>query len=828
MTKNFSVNIFDNSVVVIDEAHNFISRIVTKIASEKEIPMNKDGKRKKVNSHTSLILYELLLSAVNCRIVLLTGTPIINYPNEIGILFNILRGYIKTWKLMLHDAEGRLTDDTIQRIFTKEKNVDYIRYSKDKILTITRNPLGFENIYSKENEYRGITSEKRGISGVNNMIVVQEREITGDEEFEKRILGLLKKNNIEVVDKTIVNYKALPDRLDPFMGMFIDETERGLKNDELFKRRIIGLTSYFKSAQEELMPRYDKLLNLNVEYIPMSKYQYTKYRIVRSEEQEREEQNAKKKKVDNKKKEGELYKEMSNSTYKIFSRLYCNFVFPPEIPRPTSEGSDSDDEVDNADVNDDAVNDDAVDVDAVNDDAVDVDVDAKGKKKELGKGKGKGLGKEKEGQIVEEEVDEDVDEDEDEDKGDGDGDGDGKPLADGLKRKKRKYNENIKMALKKLKEHESEYLNSESLMKYSPKFLAIMENIRDPEHVGLHLVYSQFRTLEGIEIFKMVLETNGFTQFKIKKNSQGNWELNISEENMGKPTFALYTGTENAEEKEVIRNIYNSDWDSKSLITEQLRKMAHNNYMGEIIKVLMITSSGSEGINLRNTRYVHIVEPYWHPVRMEQVIGRARRICSHKSLPVELQTVEVFMYIMILTKDQIENEQKHDMSKKKYKTIEDDEGNVTEYVMAKNDDKTASRIAFTTDQVLHEISNIKEMINSKIILSIKEASIDCAVYQKNGKEQLNCFQFSGDTENDAFTFVPNYEDESVRSNVNKEKVSWKAVKYEINGVTYGYRKIDNMHALLYDFDSLATNNPRIVYNLQHLSNGAIKLTEPKI
>ena len=37
------------------------------------------------------------MSAQNSKIVLLTGTPIINYPNEFGILFNILRGYIKTW-----------------------------------------------------------------------------------------------------------------------------------------------------------------------------------------------------------------------------------------------------------------------------------------------------------------------------------------------------------------------------------------------------------------------------------------------------------------------------------------------------------------------------------------------------------------------------------------------------------------------------------------------------------------------------------------------------------------------------------------------------------
>ena len=32
---------------------------------------------------------------------------------------------------------------------------------------------------------------------------------------------------------------------------------------------------------------------------------------------------------------------------------------------------------------------------------------------------------------------------------------------------------------------------------------------------------------------------------------------------------------------------------------------------------------GAEGISLRNTRCVHIMEPYWHPVRIQQVIGRA-------------------------------------------------------------------------------------------------------------------------------------------------------------------------------------------------------------
>ena len=36
------------------------------------------------------------MDAEDCRVVLLSGTPIINYPNEVGVMMNILRGYIKT------------------------------------------------------------------------------------------------------------------------------------------------------------------------------------------------------------------------------------------------------------------------------------------------------------------------------------------------------------------------------------------------------------------------------------------------------------------------------------------------------------------------------------------------------------------------------------------------------------------------------------------------------------------------------------------------------------------------------------------------------------
>ena len=64
----------------------------------------------------------------------------------------------------------------------------------------------------------------------------------------------------------------------------------------------------------------------------------------------------------------------------------------------------------------------------------------------------------------------------------------------------------------------------------------------------------------------------------------------------------------------------------------------------------------SEPVSLKNVRYVHITEPYWHPVRIEQVIGRARRICSHQDLPLSERNVKVFIYLMSFTQQQLDDE----------------------------------------------------------------------------------------------------------------------------------------------------------------------------
>ena len=141
----------------------------------------------------------------------------------------------------------------------------------------------------------------------------------------------------------------------------------------------------------------------------------------------------------------------------------------------------------------------------------------------------------------------------------------------------------------------------------------------------------------------------------------------------------LYTGKEDAEVKELIRKIYNGTWDDlPQTLSEQLKAINANNNMGEIVKLLMITASGAEGISLQNCRFVHITEPYWHPVRTKQVIGRARRICSHYRLPEEFRNVKVFQYVMRFSEEQIKDKiskelRRFDVSKLDKRQITSDE-----------------------------------------------------------------------------------------------------------------------------------------------------------
>ena len=711
MTNNYTINPFDNAVVIIDEAHNFIGRIVNKMGRADTL----SGK-----------MYEYLMNAHNAKMVLLTGTPIINKPNEIAILFNILRGKIKSWSFKLNIKNDKRVDKKFfEKIFNSKtyggNMLNFIDYKPTSTtLIITRNPFGFVNKVQKE-DYKGVH--------------VGERGEVSDDEFVSKITGILSKKGFKVKPTDIKHdsYKALPDTLDEFKKAFVDETTNDVKNMNLFKRRILGLTSYFRDM-ESLMPRYNEAIDLIVVKIPMSDFQFTIYEEARASERKTESNNAKKQK---KQISSGLFEE-SSSTYRIFSRAFCNFVFPrPHITRPLPDN-----------VND-------LEAAIVKEGASEDAIDAVTKKEKQNNDDGT--------------YDPDVVIENTDDYG--------------------SYQERIDGALVKLEKDRDKYLTLDALEMYSPKFLHMLENILDEEQFeGLHLIYTQFRTLEGIGIFKLVLETAGFAQFKIK-NVSGSWRLDISEEDKGKKMFALYTGTETPDEKEMIRNVFNGDWESLPVqLAKELTAISDTNMKGEIIKVLMITASGAEGISLKNVRYVHVTEPYWHPVRIQQVIGRARRICSHKDLPKELQTVKVFVYLMEFTKEQIENDDAVELRIK-------DKGRVD------------PKQVLTSDEALFEISTMKKELTNKLLKAVKEASIDCIIHSsKDDDEQLQCFSF-GQVESSKFAYVPGIEQEEsdTLADQNKTTKIWRAKSWKASdGITYAVNPENNK---VYDLDSYKEGVP---------------------
>jgi len=753
LSLNGTVNPFDNSVVIVDEAHKLVSLIVNKL--------NKGGKK----DYVSLKIYNYLMTASNCRVVLLTGTPIVNYPNEIAVLFNILRGSIKTWVYQIRNNQ-KMDRDRLLDLFNKNglHTYDYVAVANGKI-QITRNPFGFINHYkgvggttggttgvkgwltnnkphysvkTKKNRITGTTGTtsshnktkkrksvsggKTGGTGEFNRYDGVQLDETGnltDADFQNNIQNIFAQNDVQVDEvPTIETYKTLPDTLDEFNEKFlnIENVEHPRFKDKqniVFIKRILGLTSYYRVSDTDanLPTLIDEKTDLfHIQYCPMSDHQFENYRTIRKKEVEQQKRQDKNKR--NNQNKNDVYE--ISSTYRVYSRAVCNFAFPVPPGRPFPDPKNS----------------------AQDEDEVDGEI--------------AGLAD----LLIE-----------------------GEPLPE----VELPYKQRITDAMKYLKDNEETVLSMEGLQTYSPKFARILENIKTDEHVGLHLVYSQFRTLEGIGIFQSVMEANGFVQFKVKKEN-GEWKIQPYDKS--KPTFVLYTGTEDQEERELVRNIYNGDWnDIPSALHDELVQTSSNNLTGEIVKVILITSSAAEGINLRNTRYVHLMEPYWHMVRLQQVIGRARRYQSHLGLPAELQTVKVFLYLASFSDEQI-----HKINT----TIGEGELKATDV------SKRPPFALFTTDQSLFETAEIKIKISNELLNSVKSASVDCKLHHNSATDSFSCYDL-GNVETNEFAFKPSLTEDILEQGEDKKAVGT-GVKLTIRGTEYYAYKEEKNNPDLNVFD----------------------------
>jgi hypothetical protein len=193
-------------------------------------------------------------------------------------------------------------------------------------------------------------------------------------------------------------------------------------------------------------------------------------------------------------------------------------------------------------------------------------------------------------------------------------------------------------------------LFSQSIIgKYSSKIKCVLDCIFNPNtnnvSEGIVLIYSQYID-GGLIPMALALEEMGFTRYgeNVKPLFKNRPSEIVDVRTMKPPTnkkdfmparYSMITGDP--------RLSPNNDFEVKGLTNE-------NNIYGNKIKVILISRAGSEGIDLKFIRQVHILDPWYNMNRPEQTIGRAVRNFSHKDLPFEQRNVQIYMHATILGK----------------------------------------------------------------------------------------------------------------------------------------------------------------------------------
>ena len=694
---------FDDSVIIIDEIHN-LTRLMSGGGKLDKFLEHYVGKKGQINKNyepvtvdtwkpkyettmysRAYLFYRLLVQAKNTKIIALSGTPLVNQPVEIGILGNLLHGYFHCAEDTFQGIDSAKLDQ-INEVLENHPRVNFYSVSKNSTLFFTILDEGYIKVFNQT------TSKLEGIKYVG----VEEALPSTIQELYLQIDNELKKRNI-TLSKT-VKYSALPlfpPLVEDFNSVFLNKKDLKLENSITFVKRFSGLISYYKGSKEELMP---KVIEHPIIECPFSKVGLASYIPSRLREIELEKTQKKSSSWD----QVEALLETESSSFRFRTRAACNFAFPVDIERPYPKSNkemlaDIEDEetllgdtpvditVDSAIVEDKDI------IESSNDDSI----DAKSVSKK--------------GQNYFEDI---------------------QTLATPSQIKTIKpYKERLTAALDALNKRKSILFGMDSskpsdqqLKTYSSKYAAILERIGSSK--GSSLVYSQFKTVEGIGIFSMALDANGYTPIKLVGTDN---DLRFDEETLKsiqetpeKPRYILYSGGESIRMRQTLINLFNMRVDKlpgniATVINDSPLKETKNLY-GQVCRVFMITSAGAEGLSLKNVRAVHIMEPYWNKIRTDQVKGRAVRICSHSDLPYDEdpekneRVVDIYTYISVLPKD-----------------------------IAIDQTIVINDLSKSTDEAILHLAEIKEKVSADFLCHLKAAAVDCQLNKHDNEETIECF-----------------------------------------------------------------------------------------
>lgn len=143
-----------------------------------------------------------------------------------------------------------------------------------------------------------------------------------------------------------------------------------------------------------------------------------------------------------------------------------------------------------------------------------------------------------------------------------------------------------------------------------------------------HLLYVNASD-EQIELAREPTKESVKSQSKSKK--QGGQQNTDKSTGAGRRTYVVISGEIDVSVRAEVQRALN----------------APTNTRGEEIPIILVSSTGAEGLDLKNVRQVHIFEPYWNDGRHAQVKARAVRNDSHIALPPADRNVQTYIYLAV-------------------------------------------------------------------------------------------------------------------------------------------------------------------------------------
>ena len=479
----------NNKLLIVDETHNLVSFINN--------PTSTKGQT----------VYNAIMDAENCRLLMLSGTPIINDPFELGIYANLLQGYLTQVKvnnvLTIKPVEQPLATENKSLLF--RDNLTFYHYFVN-----SKDPQKPELINTNALKKRlvGSISYYAGLQPADKILPTVERHLVGVEMSSRQREQYEKVRKLERIDEQRMRRKSATSK----------------KSRTAFGRRELDLQNLFSTGKQETFV----------------------------------------------------------SAFRQQSRQFCNFVFPPELPRYVPKLGDINSAVDDAKSAADSGH-------TQLDDGVTADEDVTKFSKDIDTRHAESL----------------------------------RLLDEGWK----------KYLVKDLHIH-------------SPKWAVIIDKMRtSPGPVYVYSQYRTLAGIAPFALALRAhgYIEYGWGDPLIRPCPQA--PMDHTRDAVTGKTWKESTEKQKASFKPLTYMFWprsTAKSDRKNHLLSRFN--ADTNKFGHVIRVFLSTKSGAEGLNLMNVRQVHIMEPYWNDMRIKQAVGRAVRQCSHATLPKASRKVDAYIY----------------------------------------------------------------------------------------------------------------------------------------------------------------------------------------